>query len=364
MKPAEQENDLNLLGLKVTEHISAILAYWDSNEVCRFANSAYREWFGKSPDEMIGKMTMKQLLGPAYYSNVPYIKAVLAGKSQTFERTLQLPDGSIRHCLVDYVPDIDNEIVKGFYAHVTNVTNIKLLENELIKSNEIIRMQNKRLLDFSRITSHNLRSPVNNLTTILKLYHLSKEEGTKKMLFDNFEIVINHLNTTLNELLESIKIQEDTTNIPEQIFFKDIFCKTSEILIGEILETQAVVTNDFSKTEAILFPPSYMESIMLNLLSNSIKYRSPERSPVIHFKTDIENNATILIVHDNGLGVDLKKHRNDFFKLHKTFHNNEEAKGVGLFITKSQIEAMGGQIEVESEIDKGTTFKIIFPKSQ
>jgi len=352
--------DLNSFGLLVAENIPAMLSYWDKNQVCRFANAAYMEWFGKSPHEMIDKITMKKLLGPIYYSNLPYITGVLAGERQTFERTILLPNGSIRHSLANYIPDIENGDVKGYFVHVADITDIKLLENELIRSNETIARQNKRLLDFSRLTSHNLRSPVINLTTILRLYNSTAEEATRKMLFSNFEIVVSHLNTTLNELLESLKIQEDKNNVPELIYFNQILTKTTEILVGEIMETQAVITSNFSDAESIVFPKSYLESIMLNLLSNSIKYRSPARIPEIHFQTNIQNDKTVLTIRDNGLGIDLKKHRNDFFRLHKTFHNNEDAKGVGLFITKAQIETMGGEISVDSEIDKGTTFTIIF----
>ena len=103
---------------------------------------------------------------------------------------------------------------------------------------------------------------------------------------------------------------------------------------------------------------------MLNLLSNAIKYRSARRIPNVHFQTTSRNGDTIMSVSDNGLGIDLKKHGNSLFGLNKTFHEHAESKGVGLYITKKQIEAMGGYITAESEVEKGTTFTVFFDKNK
>ena len=106
----------------------------------------------------------------------------------------------------------------------------------------------------------------------------------------------------------------------------------------------------------------YLESILLNLLSNAIRYRAPNRIAQIHFRTEIKNNEIILIATDNGLGIDLKKYGHKLFGLNNTFHRHPDSKGVGLFMTKTQIEAVGGSINVESEVDKGSLVKIILKK--
>jgi signal transduction histidine kinase len=139
----------------------------------------------------------------------------------------------------------------------------------------------------------------------------------------------------------------------------DIFIKIKETLAGSILETGSRVTADFSKAKKIEYPRSYLESIMLNLLSNAIKYRSPERIPEIHFQTKYHNGQAILTVSDNGLGIDLQIYGDQLFNLNKTFHEHPEAKGVGLFITRTQVEAMGGSISAESKVDEGTTFIVV-----
>ena len=99
---------------------------------------------------------------------------------------------------------------------------------------------------------------------------------------------------------------------------------------------------------------------MLNLLSNALRYSYPGRNPIITLTCTKEDNHQVLRVSDNGIGIDLSKHGDKLFGIYQTFNGNADARGFGLFISKNQIEAMGGKIEVESEIGKGTTFKIYF----
>jgi signal transduction histidine kinase len=99
---------------------------------------------------------------------------------------------------------------------------------------------------------------------------------------------------------------------------------------------------------------------LLNFTTNAIKYAHPDRYPEIIYTLAIEKNYTILEINDNGLGINLEIHGDKLFGMYKTFHNNANARGIGLFITKNQIEAMGGKVEVESKVNIGTTFKIYF----
>jgi signal transduction histidine kinase len=119
-----------------------------------------------------------------------------------------------------------------------------------------------------------------------------------------------------------------------------------------------VVNNNVAPGLEIEYNPAYIESILFNFLSNAIKYGKPGRKTVINIDCSDHNGHLVLQIADNGLGMDLQKIGEDLFGMYKTFHRNSDAKGIGLFITKNQVEAMGGKIEVESEVDKGTTFKI------
>ena len=109
--------------------------------------------------------------------------------------------------------------------------------------------------------------------------------------------------------------------------------------------------------------PAYLDSILLNFITNSIKYKSPDKKSFIKFSASKEDKDVMFLVEDNGRGIDLKRHGGKMFGMYKTFHGNKDAKGVGLFITKNQIEAMGGNIEVESEVGVGTKFTIKFNKN-
>lgn len=116
--------------LWVINQISAMVAYWDASQRCVFSNDAYRKWFGKSPEEMVG-MTMKELLGPLYEKNLPYIRGALAGQPQVFERLIPLPDGGSRDSIATYTPDVVDGIVRGFSVHVADVTSLRQREATL-----------------------------------------------------------------------------------------------------------------------------------------------------------------------------------------------------------------------------------------
>ena len=120
--------------LSLVDHLDAMLAYWDINQVCVFANNAYRDWFGKTREQILG-FTLSELLGPLYPRNLPYIQAAYAGQKQVFEREITTPDGRVRHSLATYTPHIVDGTVRGIFVHVADVTPLKLLEHELKAAN-------------------------------------------------------------------------------------------------------------------------------------------------------------------------------------------------------------------------------------
>lgn len=123
------------VALSAVNHISAMVAYWDSQQRCVFSNDAYREWFGRSPDEMLG-MTLQELLGPLYEKNLSYILGALSGEKQVFERQIPVPGGGIRESIATYTPDVTNGVVRGFWVHVADVTLIREREAALQRAIE------------------------------------------------------------------------------------------------------------------------------------------------------------------------------------------------------------------------------------
>lgn len=118
------------IAMKVVDNVDVLLAYWDREQRCKFANASYQRWFGKSRPELLG-ITLKELLGPVYELNLPYILAALRGETPVFERAFQVPDGSTRYSLASYHPDIVDGVVNGFTVQVTDVTQLKRMEFEL-----------------------------------------------------------------------------------------------------------------------------------------------------------------------------------------------------------------------------------------
>lgn len=222
--------------------------------------------------------------------------------------------------------------------------------------------KNNQLASFAQIASHNLRSPVSNLSSLLNLYDLCETQEEKEFTFGKFRTVIAHLSETLNTLIEAIKIREtkDSKIELKTLSFSKIFKKTEDIICEKISELNAVITSDFSAIDTIKYNEPYLESIIINLISNSLRYSSPERTPKIEVKTAIKEGIIELIITDNGLGIDLEKHGHKLFGLNQVFHRHKDSKGVGLYIVKNQIESLKGTISCISEIDKGTTFTVKF----
>jgi PAS domain S-box-containing protein len=357
------KTNLESIGLLVADHAPALLAYWDKNMVCQFANDAYRYWFGITREEMIGKITIQELLGPVYEKNLPYIVKVLEGKPQTFEREFTIPSGEVRHTVISYFPDIANGEVKGIFVHGADVTYLKLLEKELTQSNKIVSEQNNRLLNFANIVSHNLKSYAGNLKSILELLMKANSEEEKKVTLNYLQNISKGFSATVNNLNEIAQIQSQQELKLEHVNLYECATQAIEVLTVQIDSTHAVIHNHVDENLTVLANPAYMDSILLNLLSNTIKYKRPDQPLVVEIKTETKNNELQLTVTDNGLGINLEQHKNDIFGLYKTFHGNPDAKGVGLFITKWQIEAMNGRIEVMSEENKGTSFTVYFSNS-
>ena len=232
------------------------------------------------------------------------------------------------------------------------------LFKKLQKQNNLLTQKNRRLSDFAHITSHNLRAPISNINSLLGIYRMENNVEDKDEVINKLFIVTSKLNNTMEFLLDALKTEHDSTKEKEDVSLSDTLTETIEILKPQIAETKAEIVADFSEMNRINYNKIYMDSIFLNLMTNHLKYRHPDRSPKIHVSGKLVKRKPTLIFSDNGLGIDMDKHRDKLFGLGKTFHRHPEARGVGLFMTRTQIESLGGHIEVDSTVNKGTTFTI------
>lgn len=238
----------------------------------------------------------------------------------------------------------------------------KLAEQDEIQKNliEELSTQNNQLNDFSNIIAHNLRSPT---ATIAMLIDSLDEKSSKEETFIVFKMlkqVSDNLNEVLDNLLDIISLKSIKKLEIDNLQFADILKKTSENLQGEIVQKKAQINADFSAVPTINYPKIYLESIMHNLVSNALKYSDPNRKPTISIRSQTIENSIYLTITDNGLGIDLDQYGSQIFGMNKVFHKHPDAKGLGLFMTKMQVERFGGNINVKSEVNKGTTFTIKF----
>ncbi len=248
--------------------------------------------------------------------------------------------------------------IEGFITNFRDITDRKRKTQELQDSFELVKEQNERMLNFSYIVSHNLRSHCSNIQSIVGFMETAANNSEKHEMLFHLKNASNSLNQTLFNLNEVVSIQSNTTLKVETISLLPFMEQIIVSLNNKIWKFKATINFKVSKEISIKYNKGYLESILQNIILNSIKYRHPLRDPKISITCKEQDNYLILSIADNGLGIDLKKNKHKLFGMYKTFHGNEDAFGLGLFMSKNQVEAMGGKIEVESILEEGTTFKI------
>ncbi|MDX1761992.1 MAG: PAS domain-containing sensor histidine kinase [Christiangramia sp.] len=250
--------------------------------------------------------------------------------------------------------------IGGYVVNFKDITGKQEAELNLIKSYDFVMEQNKRLLNFAYIVSHNLRSHSSNLESILELYEIESSVEEKENYIGLLGNVSKNLNESLYDLNEVVSINNNLDINVELLRVRDYLERTLEVLQLQIERKNAEIRIDIPENMQIAFNASYMESVLLNFLTNALRYSHPERKPVIDISGSYKNDHWILEITDNGIGIDLEQHGDKVFGLYKTFTDRKDSRGVGLFITKNQINAMGGRVAVESTPGRGTTFKVYF----
>jgi PAS domain S-box-containing protein len=271
-------------------------------------------------------------------------------------------DGDIAFLYVSKIPFKNKQgKIIGLLGLSYDGTALKLKEIELQNIISVASEQNKRLLNFNHIVSHNLRSHSGNIFALLNLFADEDEKITKNPYFAAIQKASNNLNETIAHLNEIISITDKTelNNTPLNIL--DEVSKAVNLSNNELSEFNAKIDLEIDENLTVYATPAYLESILFNLINNALKYRHPDRDPVLVIKAYQDNENVIISVTDNGLGIDLAKHGERLFGMYNTFHRNKDAKGIGLYITKNQIETMGGSINVESTPEEGSTFKVSLP---
>lgn len=230
---------------------------------------------------------------------------------------------------------------------------------ELNVLHERISRKKEQVENFAYIASHNLRSPAANLISLIRHMDVTDSEEERQeilpMMMRSGELLLQTLDDVSQVLMQSNPM------LPAyDIRFDEMTEEIAVDLDAEIKEQNATIERHFEACPTIFYAPDHLKNVMFNLISNAIRYRHPYRDPVVSLRTWSDANESYLECKDNGRGIDLQKYGHDLFKLYKTFDGVPDAKGLGLFLVKHQLESLNGSVFVESTLGQGTTFTVRF----
>ncbi|MDP1844396.1 MAG: CheR family methyltransferase, partial [Sediminibacterium sp.] len=329
-----------------------------------YFNNYFSKMFGVKLSDWIGKSSLGLIIEDDHEDCIKTIEKCFAEPDKSFWVNLRKPspNGIINSQWEFKILRDENGAFHEILCLGHEITSLIKKQEELQSLVNVNIEQKNRLMQFAHILSHNFRSHVANLKGIIKLTE-SLPEDQKLDFFEMVKTVANSLDETLVHLNETIKIQTNERIQIENISIAQSIKIVEHSLSLTISETNAQIVYDFPKSELVQANPAYLDSVLLNLISNSIKYCKKGVDPKITITLTQFPGYSQIMIQDNGMGIDLKKYGNMVFGMYKTFHGNKDAKGLGLFITRTQVEAMHGNIKIESEPGIGTTMIIELPFS-
>lgn len=367
-KEKEEEQRLRLLETVITNtNVAITITNIELNETqfpkIWYVNPAFSEMTGYNQQEVISND-----FSILFNKNTDVLqletlkKCIKEYKECTIETVCSKKDGTNFWINLSMIPVNDFE---GKHSHWISIQRDVTLEKEKIKEREQLIKEltknNNDLKQFSYITSHNLRAPLSNLTGLLNLIEdIQIDNDDLREIIDGFANSTYMLNETINDLVKVIIIKDNPAIKKEKILVKDVFESVFNQVGFLVNNVKPILKIDLEETYILNSNKSYLESIFLNLMTNSLKYKSTKRQLKINVTSKVEDDEVIISFTDNGIGIDMERNKNKIFGLYQRFHNLPDSKGLGLYLVKSQVEAMNGSISVESEVDKGTTFIIKF----
>ena len=371
-KQKEEEQRLKLLETVITHtKDSVIITEADLNNGkipnIVYVNPAFSENSGYNSNEIIGK-SPEIFQGPNS-DNQEYEKLINAikNKEECQVETLIYKKNKKEYWVnFSMLPVYNSDGELSHWVSIQrDVTEDKKQEVEKEQLIRELTQNNKDLQQFSYITSHNLRAPLSNLTGLLNLIDdIPIENEELKEILDGFNKSTHLLNDTINDLVKVIIIKDNPSIEKEDLMLKDIFEDVFSQLDFLIGMHKPIIKFNFEEVSFLNTNKSYLESILLNLLTNALKYKSETRKLKINITASQQDNNVLLIFKDNGIGIDLERNRDKIFGLYQRFHDYPDSKGLGLYLVKSQVETMGGTISLESKVDVGTTFTLTFKNKQ
>lgn len=374
-KEIEKEKEVVLQRYKLVSKATSDAIYdWDciSGEI--FWGDGYETLFGHPGDISDIHDWENKLYAEDKKRVVEELNSALNGNSDSWKAEYRYvkADGNFSHVLElgKIIRDDEGKAVRMVGA-LQDITERKEADLQLLELNrnlekytvELINA-NKGLEQYSFIVSHNLRAPVANLLGLKDLYVQNDhpEEIRQRFLSELFSN-IDRLDKIITDLNSILKSKTEISDKKELVNFQELVNCVADSINHLIIKEKVEIITDFSEATNWVTVRGYLHSVFYNLIFNSIKYRKPDQNPKIEIRSWKENEKVFMSFKDNGLGIDLENKSDQLFRLYKRFHHHVEGKGMGLFMVKTQVEMLGGEISVFSEINKGTEFILSFSDS-
>lgn len=256
----------------------------------------------------------------------------------------------------------DNQVV-GTACHSRDVTERRKEEHERELMVSDLMQYTKNLEQFTFVVSHNLRAPIAHILGLANLLKEKLSEADRQQSQAYLFVAVNQLDMVISDLNKILEVRSASGLNREEIDLKQLLQEVRNALADAILQEQARIEEDLEVTQIYAFK-SYLHSILLNLVDNAVKYHQRGVSPIIRISSRLINNNMELRIADNGQGMDLAQYGDKVFGMYQRFNFSTTGKGLGLFMIKTQVEAMNGKITVKSEPGRGTEFVIVLPLSK
>lgn len=351
----------------VTNNLPSLIAYWDNNQICRFANKSYLEWFGIDPEKLIGTSMIDLLGEPLYLKNKPFIEGALAGKVQQFARDLTMKTtGELHHTNALYIPDITQGKVAGFFVLVTDITEVKEAELEALSQKDRAERAVKTREEILAVVSHDLKNPLAAVSLSADFLNQVKplEWPTVRECGARIQRSVKQMQMLISDLLDFAKMESSS-------FAVELSDENAQQIITQVVDSFKNLVEQKKMTIRINMPSDIKNvacdggrivQVLSNLIGNSLKF-SPAGGEIVVAAKDA-GQSLMISVADNGPGISAEQLPKVFDRFWQSEKTKKLGSGLGLSIAQGIIFAHNGKIWVESEIGKGTTFFFTIPYSQ
>jgi PAS domain S-box-containing protein len=376
---ARQQREAGAQRLKLlTDALPVLISYLDRDRIYRFANRAYERWFPLTPEQIVGQHPRQVAGDVAYEHVVHHIDRAMAGETVEYDARMEYRSDLIRHVHTTLLPDIQEGHVVGCFSLVVDVTaqvearqaveqsaaQALALADELARTNEHLTRMNVELDQFVYIASHDLKAPITNIEGLLEALREQLAAGSPSplvlRLLTMMSGAVKRFQLTLDQLTEIVHVQQPHAAVTGCSDLSSVLTDVSLDLAPLLEATQGTLQLEVAEAPLLPLSPKNLRSLVYNLLSNALKYRHPDRAPVVLLRA-FRSASDLLVfeVQDNGTGLS-EAHQARLFGLFQRLHPQVEGSGVGLFMVKKIVEGAGGHIAVRSQLGVGTTFSVTF----